>query len=75
MSILNFTDGSIRKPISNDCQLMFEKEFPAFSAAEAHGKIAAQYIATIFGSNAEALHSEIIPYRGVVRPAFSERPR
>lgn len=63
MSILNFTDGSIREPISNDGQLMFEKEFPTFNAAEAHGKIAAQYIATIFGSNAQALHSEIIPYR------------
>lgn len=45
----------------NDGQLMFEKELPTFNASEAHGKIAAQYIAAIFGSNAEALHSRIIP--------------
>ena len=45
----------------NDGQLMFEKELSTFNAAEAHGKIAAQYIAAIFGSNAEALHSRIIP--------------
>lgn len=47
----------------NDGQLMFEKVLPTFNVTEAHGKTAAQYIAAIFGSNAEALHSRIIPYR------------
>lgn len=47
----------------NDGQLMFEKVLPTFNVTEACGKTAAQYIAAIFGSNAEALHSRIIPYR------------
>lgn len=47
----------------NDGQLMFEKVLPTFSATEACGKTAAQYIAAIFGSNAEVLHSGRIPYR------------
>ena len=42
---------------------MFEKALPTFNVTEAHGKTAAQYIAAIFGSNAEALHSRTIPYR------------
>lgn len=47
----------------NDGQLMFEKALPTFNVTEAHGKTAAQYIAAIFNSNAEALHSRTIPYR------------
>lgn len=47
----------------NDGQLMFEKELSTFNVNEAHGKIAAQYIAAIFGRNAGSLHSRIIPYR------------
>ena len=47
----------------NDGQLMFEKALPTFNVTEVHGKTAAQYIAAIFNSNAEALHSRTIPYR------------
>ena len=47
----------------NDRQLMFEKALPPFNVTEAHGKTAAQYIAAIFNSNAEALHSRVIIYR------------
>lgn len=58
----------------NDGQLMFEKELPTFNAAEAHGKIAAQYISAIFGRNAESLHSRIIPYREWCELLLSDDP-